>query len=128
MSLEAAGEALENRTLNAYLRDWDVSEDRDREIERRAEELLEDDGPKGYAPFGPNAIDMAETVIDLADLLREMLPRLSGGDWAGAGAAAADMLTGIAKASALDAARIDVDSERDDVIDPWDAGRYQRHY
>lgn len=114
MSLESAGEAWENRTLNAHLRDWDVSEARDREIERRAEELLDDDGTKGYAPFGPNAIDMAEAVIALDDLLHEILPYLAGGDLTGAGAAVAERLTAIARASAMRAAAIDVDSARDD--------------
>ena len=51
--LTAAGYAYDDMRLNAHLRDWDVSEARDRAIEARTRELLDGD----YTPFGERVVD-----------------------------------------------------------------------
>lgn len=103
--------AWEDVALNAHLKDFDLSEARDRAIEDRAAQLLADDGPKGYAPFSPEVVLVAGEKFDGEDLLKMLLPYLVAGDHAGAGLAVVQMLTDIAEKEAAEVARIQIDRE-----------------
>lgn len=103
--------AWEDNTLNSYLRDWDVSDARDRAIEARAAELLELRGPKGYHPLDENvrlAFDEAFTAGDVFDAIR---PHLEAGDHAAAGAQIAAMLRALADKEAAEESAIQIDRE-----------------
>ena len=109
--LTAAGRAWESGTLNSHLRDYDVSEARDRAIEARAAELLELRGPNGYHPLDENvrlAFHETYTAGEVFDAIR---PHLEAGDHAAAGAQIAAMLRALAKKEAATEAAIQIDKE-----------------
>ena len=109
--LTAAGYAWESGRLNSHLRDFDVSEARDRAIEARTAELLELRGPKGYHPLDENvrlAFDEAFTAGEVLDAIR---PHLEAGDHAAAGAQIAAMLRALAEKEAAEEAAIQIDRE-----------------
>ena len=114
-NLTEAGYAWENNRLNAHLRDYDVSEARDRAIEVRAEELLEGD----YAPFGETVFGMFCDEFDLRDVLGDVLPHLVAGDEAQAGHIIAERLRRYADKLANDEAALQIDHDwehaRDDA-------------
>ena len=122
--------AWEDIRLNAHLRDWDVSEARDRAIEARAAELLELRGPKGYHPLDENvrlAFHESHTAGEVFDALR---PHLEAGDHCAAGEAIAKWLMRIAGSEAAVEAAIQIDAERGeptstqlDAYDDREAGR-----
>lgn len=103
--------AWENGLLNDRLRDWDVSEARDREIEARAEELLT---KERHDPFGPEMRQLYADNTLPEHILSAMAPALSAGDYAEAGRVVAEMLRDFARSEALDDARIQVDKEHDE--------------
>jgi hypothetical protein len=103
--------AWEDVALNAYLEDFDLSEDRDRAIEERAAELLADDGPKGYAPFSAEVMLVASEKFDSEDLLSILRPYLVAGDHAGAGLAVVQLLKDVAEKESAEVARIQIDRE-----------------
>ena len=110
-NLDAAGYAWESSTLNSHLRDFDVSDRRDRAIEARTAELLELRGPKGYHPLDENvrlAFHETYTAGEVFDAIR---PHLEAGDNAAAGAQIAAMLRALAEKEAAEQAAIDVDRE-----------------
>lgn len=101
----------ENQVLNSHLRDWDVSEVRDRAIEARAAELLELRGPKGYHPLDENvrlAFHETYTAGEVFDIVR---PRLEAGDYQAAGQDIAAWLRVIAEKEAAAEAAIQIDKE-----------------
>lgn len=109
--LTAAGYAFESSRLNDHLRDYDVSDRRDRAIEARTAELLELRGPEGYHPLDDNvrlAFDENYTAGDVFDAVR---PHLEAGDHAAAGAQIAAMLRAIAEKEAAEEAAIQIDRE-----------------
>ena len=112
-NLTAAGYAWENSRLNDHLRDWDVSEARDRAIEARAEELLEGD----YAPFGETVFDQFCYEFDLRDVLGDTLQHLVAGDEAQAGHIIAERLRRYADKMAKDEAGLQIDREWADARD-----------
>lgn len=103
--------AWEDNTLNYYLRDWDVSDARDRAIEARTAELLDLRGPKGYHPLDENvrlAFHETYTAGEVFDAIR---PHLEAGDHAAAGAQIAAMLRALAEKEAAEEAAIQIDRE-----------------
>lgn len=82
-TFRAANRAYDDMRLNAHLRDWDVSEERDRAIDERADELLGND----YEPFGDTVVDQFCDEFDLRDVLGDTLQHLIAGDHTAAGAA-----------------------------------------
>jgi hypothetical protein len=111
LKLDDVGRAWSEWRLNDHLRDFDVSEERDRAIEARAAELLELRGPKGYYPLDENvrlAFHETYTAGEVFDAIR---PHLEAGDHAAAGAHIAAMLCALAKKEAAEQASIDVDKE-----------------
>ena len=109
--LDAAGYAWESRTLNSHLRDWDVSEARDRAIEARAGELLELRGPKGYHPLDENVRLAFHETYTAGEVLDIILPHLEAGDYQGVGRAIAVWLRVIAEKEAAAGAAIQIDKE-----------------
>ena len=109
--LSEAGRAWENGRLNDHLRDWDVSEARDRAIEARAAELLAKGGPDGYAPFGEQMAALFAENIDLQDVLRDVVPSLIAGNYAMAGELFAKRMRDFAEQEAEQWAAILVDKE-----------------
>ena len=109
--LDAAGYAWESRTLNSHLRDWDVSEARDRAIEARAGELLELRGPKGYHPLDDQVALMFDEDFTAGDVLNWARPFLEAGNYAVVGQQIADILRVIAEREAAAEAAIQIDSE-----------------
>ena len=110
-NLSEAGRAWENGRLNDHLRDFDVSEARDRAIEARAAELLADDGPDGYAPLGEQMVALFAENTDLQDVLRDMVPSLIAGNYAMAGELLAMRMRDFAQQEAEQWAAILVDKE-----------------
>ena len=110
-NLSEAGRAWESNRLNDHLRDWDVSESRDRAIEARAEELMAKGGPDGYAPFGEQMVALFAENIDLQDVLRDVVPSLIAGDYAMAGELLARRMRDFAAHEAEQWAAILVDKE-----------------
>jgi hypothetical protein len=119
-----AARDYEDRALSRHLRDWDVSEARDRAIEARAEELMNDHGEEGFAPFGPNVQRHADDVVAVSDLLGDLLPHLIAGDYASAGRAVAMRLRNIAAGLAACEAAIQIDSEAENARE----AQYERAY
>lgn len=122
--------AWEDIRLNAHLRDWDVSEARDRAIEERAAELLERRGPKGYHPLGGNVDIAFDEKYTAGEVLGAIRPHLEAGDHCAAGEAIAKWLLRIAKAEAAVEAAIQIDAERNeptsaqmDAYDDRESGR-----
>ena len=118
-NLTAAGYAWENNRLNDHLRDWDVSEARDRAIEVRAEELLEGD----YEPFGETVFEQFCDEFDLLDVLGETLQHLVAGDEAAAGHIIAERLRRYADKMANDEAALQIDREWENASDDAAADR-----
>lgn len=111
LKLDDVGRAWAEWRLNDHLRDYDVSEARDRAIEARAAELLERRGPKGYHPLDENvrlAFDEAFTSGEVFDAIR---PHLEAWDHAAAGAKIAAMLRALAEKEAAEEAAIQIDRE-----------------
>ena len=108
-AFRAANRAYDDMSLNAHLRDWDVSEARDRAIEARTRELLDGD----YTPFGERVVDDFCGWTDLTDVLGEMLPHLMAGDEAEAGRIVTQRLRRFARSQAEAEARIQVDREHE---------------
>ena len=109
--LTAAGYAWESSRLNDHLRDFDVSEARDRAIEARTEELLELRGPKGYHPFDENirlAFHETYTAGEVFDIVR---PHLEAGNYQAAGQDIAAWLRALAEKEAAEEAAIQIDKE-----------------
>ena len=103
--------AWEDNTLNYYLRDWDVSEARDRAIEARAAELLELRGPKGYHPLDENvrlAFHETYTAGEVFDIVR---PHLEAGNYQAVGQDIAAWLRVIAEKEAAAEAAVQIDKE-----------------
>ena len=103
--------AWEDIKLNDYLRDWDVSEARDRAIEDRAAELLADDGPKGRHPHGAEVALLFDEQYTAGDVLSWVRPYLVAGDHAAVGLTIQRVLEAIAHELAKDEARIEIDLE-----------------
>ena len=103
--------AWEDIKLNDHLRDWDVSEARDRAIEDRAAELVKDEGPKGCHPHGAEVALMFDEQYTAADVLSWVRPYLVAGDRAAVGRAIQGVLEAIALAEAEAEARIQIDRE-----------------
>ena len=103
--------AWEDNTLNSHLRDFDVSEARDRAIEARAAELLEMRGPKGYHPLDDQVALLFDENYTAGDVLKWARPFLEAGDYAVAGLQIAALLRLIAEKKAAEQAAIDVDRE-----------------
>jgi hypothetical protein len=99
----------EDARLNDHLRDIDVSDARDAEIEERARALLSDDGPDGYAPFSHRIVALAADQIDSEALLRELLPYLVAGDFAEAGSIVMRRLVDVSAKEAMEEARLQID-------------------
>ena len=109
--LDAAGRAWSEWRLNSHLRDFDVSEERDRAIEARTADLLELRGPKGYHPLDENvrlAFHETYTAGEVFDAIR---PHLEAGDHATAGAQIVAMLRALAEKEAAEEAAIQIDRE-----------------
>ena len=111
-AFRAANRAYDDRRLNAYLRDWDVSEARDRAIEERADELLEHD----YSPFGDTVFEQFCDEHDLRDVLSDTLQHLIAGEHTAAGNVIAERLKAYARKLAKEEAELRVDAE-------WEARR-----
>lgn len=109
--LDAAGYAWEAGTLNDHMRDFDVSDRRDRAIEARTAELLELRGPKGYHPLDENVRLAFHETYTAGEILDAIRPQLEAGDHAAAGAHIAAMLRALAEKEAAEQATIDVDRE-----------------
>ena len=109
--LEAAGRAWESSLLNDHLRDWDVSEARDRAIEARTAELLERRGPKGYHPLDENVRLAFHETYTAGEVLDIILPHLEAGDYQGVGRSIAVWLRVIAEKEAAAEAAIQIDKE-----------------
>lgn len=103
--------AWEDSTLNDHLRDFDVSEERDRAIEGRAEDLLNREGHDGCWPYGERIAELFADTYTLGDVLASMLPYLEAGDYGAAGEAIANRLRAFAQSEALREASIQVDRE-----------------
>ena len=110
-NLSDAGRAWESSRLNDHLRDFDVSEARDRAIEALAEELL---AKERHDPFGPEMRQIYADQTLPEHILSAMAPALSAGDYAEAGRVVAGMLRGFARREALDDARIQIDKEHNE--------------
>lgn len=121
-NLSEAGRAWENGRLNDHLRDWDVSEARDRAIEAKANELMAKDGPDGYAPFGEQMVALFAENIDLQDVLRDVVPSLIAGNYAMAGEMLARRMRDFAEQEAEQWAAILVDKEHNEPtgLDAYD--------
>ena len=127
--LTAAGYAYDDMRLNAHLRDWDVSEARDRAIAERADELIDGD----YSPFGDTVFEQFCDDFDLRDVLGDTLQYLIAGDHTAAGGVIAERLQAHARRMAKDAAGLQVDAEwesrRDGAYaDAGDDLEWARHY
>jgi len=125
----AANRAYDDLRLNAYLRDWDVSEARDRAIDERADDLLEHD----YTPFGDTVFEQLCDEFSLRDVLGDTLQHLIAGDHAAAGAVIAERLQAYARKLARDDAELRVDAEREArregaAADDYDDREWDRHY
>ena len=110
-NLDAAGRAWESSRLNDHLRDWDVSEARDRAIEARAAELLELRDADGYHPFGDRVallLDESYTAKDMLIIVRHFL---EAGDYAAAGEKIVAVLRDIAEVESAEEAAIQIDKE-----------------
>ena len=104
-------DSWENQVLNDHLRDWDVSDARDRAIEARTAELLELRGPKGYHPLDENvrlAFHETYTAGEVFDIVR---PHLEAGNYQAAGHGIAAWLRVIAEKEASAEAAIQIDKE-----------------
>lgn len=109
--LNAAGRAWEAGTLNSHLRDFDVSEARDRAIEARTAELLELRGTKGYHPFGDRVALLFDEMYTAGDVLGLVMPHIEAGDHAAIGRVIAGLLLSIAQTEATEEAAIQIDKE-----------------
>ena len=103
--------AWEDNTLNSRLRDYDVSEERDRAIESRTAELLELRGPNGYHPLGDQVALLFDENYTAGDVLKWVRPFLEAGDYAVAGLQIAALLRLIAEKEAAAEAAIQIDAE-----------------
>ena len=114
-NLDAAGRAWESRTLNSHLRDYDVSERRDRAIEARTAELLEMRGPKGYHPLDDQVALLFDEEFTAGDVLARLKPCLEAAlnalDLSLVGVELSDMLRVIAEKEAAAEAAIQIDKE-----------------
>ena len=110
-NLDAAGYAWESSTLNSHLRDFDVSEARDRAIEARTAELLELRGPKGYHPLGENVRLAFHETYTAGEVLDIILPHLEAANYEVAGQEIAAWLRLIAEKEAKAEAAIQIDKE-----------------
>ncbi len=128
-AFRAANRAYDDRRLNAYLRDWDVSEARDRTIDERADDLLEHD----YAPFGDTVFEQFCDEFDLRDVLGDTLQHLIAGDHTAAGSVIAERLKAYARKLAKEEAELRVDAEWEArregaAVDAYDDREWARHY
>jgi len=128
-AFRAANRAYDDRRLNDHLREWDVSEERDRAIAERADELLKCD----YPPFGETVFRAFCDEFDLRDVLGDTLQHLIAGDHAAAGAVIAERLQAYARKLARDDAELRVDAEREArregaAADDYDDREWDRHY
>lgn len=112
-NLTEAGYSWENNRLNAHLRDYDVSDARDRAIEASVEELLEGE----YAPFGDMVFGLFCDAFDLRDVLGDTLQHLVAGDEAQAGHIIAERLRRYADKMAKGEAGLQIDREWADASD-----------
>lgn len=103
--------AWEDSALNSHLRDWDVSEERDRAIEARTAELLELRGPNGYHPLDENVALLFGETFTAGDVLSMVRPHLVAGNHAAAGERIATWLLAIAETNAAEEAAIQIDKE-----------------
>ncbi len=103
--------AWEDNTLNSHLRDWDVSEARDRAIEARTAELLELRGPNGYHPLDENVRLAFHETYTAGEVFDAVRPHLEAGDHVAAGAQIAAMMRVIAEKEAAEEAAIQIDRE-----------------
>ena len=110
-TLDAAGRALDASTLNSHLRDFDVSDRRDRAIEARAADLLERRGPKGYHPLGENVALLFDERYTAGDVLGWIVGYFEAGRYVDAGKVIADVLHHIACTEAAAEAAIQIDRE-----------------
>ena len=110
-NLSEDGRAWESGRLNDHLRDWDISDARDRAIEARAEELLTKDGPDGYAPFGEQMARLFIDSFSLADVLADLVQDLADEKYAFVGSRLAGRMRDFARREALDDARIQIDKD-----------------
>lgn len=126
--LDAAGRAWESRTLNSHLRDWDVSEARDRAIEARTAELLERSDAEGYHPLGDRVALLFDEKFTAGDVLARLKPCLDAARNALGlslvGVELSAMLRALAEKEAAEQAAIDVDREWNEAsgsqIDAYD--------
>ena len=109
--LDTAGRAWESSRLNAHLRDFDVSDARDRAIEARTAELLELRGPKGYHPLDENVRLAFHETYTAGEVLDVILPHLEAGNYEVAGQEIAAWLRVIAEKEAAAEAAIQIDKE-----------------
>ena len=109
--LEAAGRTWESSRLNDHLRDWDVSEARDRAIEARTAELLERRDAEGYHPFGDRVALLFDELYTAGDVLGLVRPHIEAGDHAAIGRVVAGLLLSIAQTEAAAEAAIQIDKE-----------------
>lgn len=109
--LDDAARAWTEWRLNSHLRDFDVSEARDRAIEARTAELLERREKDGYHPLSYEVALMFDEAYTAGDVLERVRPFLETGDYASVGAKIADMLLAIAEEEAAEEAAIQIDSE-----------------
>jgi len=128
-TFRAANRAYDDMRLNAHLRDWDVSEARDRAIAERADELIDGD----YTPFGDTVFEQFCDEFDLRDVLGDTLQHLIAGDHTAAGSVIAERLKAYARKLAKEEAELRVDAEwearRDGAYaDAGDDREWARHY
>ena len=103
--------AWEDNTLNSHLRDFDVSDRRDRAIEARTAELLERRGPHGYHPLDDNVRLAFDETYTAGEVLDVILPHLESANYEVAGQEIAAWLRLVAEKEAAEQATIDVDRE-----------------
>ena len=128
--LTAAGYAWESSRLNSHLRDWDVSDARDRAIEARTAELLERRDADGYHPLGDRVVLLFNELYTAGDVLGLVMPHIEAGDHAAIGRVIAGLLLSIAQTEAAGESAIQIDREWNDAsgaaVDAYDdrkAGR-----
>jgi len=128
-TFRAANRAYDDMRLNAHLRDWDVSEARDRAIAERADELIDGD----YTPFGDTVFEQFCDEFDLRDVLGDTLQHLIAGDHTAAGSVIAERLKAYARKLAKEEAELRVDAEWEArregaAADDYDDREWDRHY
>jgi hypothetical protein len=111
LKLDDVGRAWSEWRLNDHLRDFDVSEARDRAIEARTAELLQLRGPKGYHPLDENVRLALEENFTSGELLQAVVPHLEDGNYHAAGKEIESWLILIAEGEARAEAAIQIDNE-----------------